>query len=38
LEILKVEIGQIDFERQTVKVKIRYKKQVWKDPLQDYMA
>ena len=28
LEILKVEIGQIDFERQTVKVKIRYKKQV----------
>ena len=27
-EILKVEIGQIDFERQTVKVKIRYKKQV----------
>ena len=37
-EILNVEIGQIDFERQTVKVKIRYKKQVWKDPLQDYMA
>jgi uncharacterized membrane protein YgaE (UPF0421/DUF939 family) len=28
LEILKAEIGQIDFERQTVKVKIRYKKQV----------
>lgn len=27
-EILNVEIGQIDFERQTVKVKIRYKKQV----------
>ena len=37
-KILNVEIGQIDFERQTVKVKIRYKKQVWKDPLQDYMA
>ena len=27
-EILKVEIGQIDFEKQTVKVKIRYKKQL----------
>lgn len=27
-EILNIEIGQIDFERQTVKVKIRYKKQV----------
>ncbi|MFL2623406.1 MAG: DUF4956 domain-containing protein [Flavobacteriaceae bacterium] len=27
-KILNVEIGQIDFERQTVKVKIRYKKQV----------
>ncbi len=27
-EILKVEIGQVDFEKQTVKVKIRYKKQV----------
>tara|TARA_B100000900_G_scaffold11282_1_gene9292 strand:- start:1934 stop:2545 length:612 start_codon:yes stop_codon:yes gene_type:complete len=27
-EILKVEIGQIDFEKETVKVKIRYKKQL----------
>lgn len=27
-KILKVEIGQIDFEKQTVKVKIRYKKQL----------
>ena len=27
-EILKVEIGQVDFEKQTVKVKIRYKKQL----------
>ena len=27
-EILKVEIGQIDFEKQNVKVKIRYKKQL----------
>ena len=30
-KILKVEIGQIDFEKQTVKVKIRYKKQLWKN-------
>jgi hypothetical protein len=37
-EILKVEIGQIDFEKQTVKVKIRYKKQLWKDLLGDCIA